>query len=151
MTALREAARLALTEIANARDYIWLLNEGGIGVSEEEMLEKIAKAITALRAALAEQIVASDCSNSHQPDAWRTEARNEFGLPVFFCASEVKQAGPGLIPLYTAPPQRRPLTDEEIDEVTNSQWDRLNNKPIYAAHRAYARAIERAHSIGGEE
>jgi len=44
---------------------------------------------------------------------------------------------------------RRPLTDEEIDEITDAQWDRLNNKPIYAAHRAYARAIERAHGIGG--
>ena len=42
-----------------------------------------------------------------EPDSWRTYARNEHGLPVFFCASEVKQAGPGLIPLYTAPPAQQ--------------------------------------------
>jgi hypothetical protein len=44
-----------------------------------------------------------------------------------------------------------PLTDEEIDKVTDAQWAQNNHKPIYAAHRAYARAIERAHGIGGEE
>ena len=43
-----------------------------------------------------------------------------------------------------APPQRTwiGLTDEEIDAVTDSQWAKGVNKPIYAAHRAYARAIE---------
>lgn len=51
---LKTAAQQALTEMANARDYIWLLDEGGTGVSEEEILNKIANAITALRAALAE-------------------------------------------------------------------------------------------------
>lgn len=45
----------------------------------------------------------------------------------------------------------KPLTDEEIDKVTDAQWGQNNNKPIYAAHRAYARAIERAHGIGEKE
>ena len=64
-------------------------------------------------------------------------------------------------PLYTHPPQsdlaiaeayrcgaelaKRSwvgLTDEEIDRVTDQQWAKNNNKPLYAAHRAYARAIE---------
>ena len=36
------------------------------------------------------------------------------------------------------------LTDEEIDRVTDAQWSKGVNKPIYAAHRAYARAIEQA-------
>lgn len=44
--------------------------------------------------------------------------------------------------------QRKPLSDEEIDRVTDQQWASNNHKPIYAAHRAYARAIERAHGIG---
>ena len=39
---------------------------------------------------------------------------------------------------------RVPLTDEQIDAVTDQQWPGNINKPIYAAHRAYARAIERA-------
>lgn len=54
-------------------------------------------------------------------------------------------------PLYAAPqPKREPLTDEDIDQVTDTQWASNNHKPIYAAHRAYARAIERAHGIGGQ-
>ena len=44
--------------------------------------------------------------------------------------------------------EHKPLTDEEIDRVTDQQWAQNNHKPIYAAHRAYARAIERAHGIG---
>jgi hypothetical protein len=39
--------------------------------------------------------------------------------------------------------RREPLTDEEIDRVTDAQWARNNHKPIYAAHRAYARAENR--------
>ncbi len=34
------------------------------------------------------------------------------------------------------------LSDDDIDRVTDAQWARNNDKPIYAAHRAYARAIE---------
>lgn len=36
------------------------------------------------------------------------------------------------------------LTDDEIDRITDVQWVANNRKPIYAAHRAYARAIEAA-------
>jgi hypothetical protein len=38
----------------------------------------------------------------------------------------------------------RGLTDEEIDRVTDAQWAGNNHAPIYAAYRAYARAIEQA-------
>jgi len=45
-------------------------------------------------------------------------------------------------PLYTAPPQRKPLTEEEIDELsrTRVKGDRSVNW--------LCRAIERAHGIG---
>ena len=49
------------------------------------------------------------------------------------------------IPLYTSPPQRKPLTEEEIGEAT---------KNIRGIHcnivDEIARAVERAHKIGGE-
>ena len=52
------------------------------------------------------------------------------------------------------PVKRQPLTDEEIDRVTDVQWASNNHKPIYAAHRAYARAViaayERKNGIGGQ-
>jgi hypothetical protein len=95
----------------------------------------LEKAMDALRAALASQIVPSDYLDSHQPDAWRTEARNEHGLPVFFCASEVKQAGPGLIPLYTAPSQRewQGLTDKEIECIKGSANRAIGHIRVTAA------------------
>ena len=62
--------------------------------------------------------------------------------------------------LYTAPQPRRRLTDEEIDNTTRKQVDDLLDH-IYeygtAAEgidyrvRAIARAIERAHGIGGQK
>lgn len=33
------------------------------------------------------------------------------------------------------------LTDWDIDRVTDQQWAQHDHKPIYAAHRAYARAV----------
>jgi hypothetical protein len=45
-----------------------------------------------------------------------------------------------LFPLYTTPPQRKPLTDEEISEIA------INNPPMV---HEFARAIEAAHGIEG--
>ena len=43
-------------------------------------------------------------------------------------------------PLYTIPPQRKPLTEEEIMGLCAAQW---------ASHPVeVARAVERAHGIG---
>lgn len=36
------------------------------------------------------------------------------------------------------------LTDDEIDAITDQQWDGIRGREIAAAHRAYARAIESA-------
>ena len=47
------------------------------------------------------------------------------------------------IPLYTTPPQRKPLTDEEI-------YDMYNEPRSDAEMIAFARAIEAAHGIKGE-
>lgn len=49
-------------------------------------------------------------------------------------------------PLYTAPPKREPLTDEEI-AVTAAACNSLESEFLVD----FARAIERAHGIGGEE
>lgn len=51
-------------------------------------------------------------------------------------------------PLYTAPPQRKPLTDEKIvDIVGNCAADSGG----WFRYHAFARAIERAHDIGEKE
>jgi hypothetical protein len=51
-------------------------------------------------------------------------------------------------PLYTAPPQRQPLTDEEIDEIAVAE---LGLDADADEMQGFARAIERAHGIGGGE
>jgi hypothetical protein len=50
----------------------------------------------------------------------------------------------------TAPPQRQPLTDEELDTVTQKWAGAPVDLHRLVLCREYARAIERAHGIGGE-
>ena len=92
-----------------------------------------------------------------EPVAWMFQ-HEETGRTMCVDAQQVEwgfeKGNPRLkkiAPLYTAPTPRKPLTDEEIDRVTDQQWAQNNHKPIYAAHRAYARALERAHGIGEQQ
>ena len=135
MTTLRTAAQQALIEIANARDYIWLLDEGGTGVSEEEMLKNIAKIITTLKAALADPV--------QEPVAWRYSVQPQVLGASYWAFSETKDV-PDAQPLYTAPPHPKPLTEEEIGIICAS----LGFAQISPVE--VARAIERAHGIGGQ-
>ena len=49
-------------------------------------------------------------------------------------------------PLYTHPPQRKPLTDEELKFIADQYGSVFGGWEI-----GFARAIERAHGIGGEK
>ena len=51
------------------------------------------------------------------------------------------------LPWYTTPPQRKPLTDEEIDRIWGSH---TFIQAIDRRQQAFARAIEAAHGIKGE-
>lgn len=97
------------------------------------------EAATKLRAALAER-------EDAEPVAWLDP---EFDLAYTDGDwNEAKEGG--FLPLYTYPP-RRPwisLTDNEIDEITTSEWGRYGEH--LAAHRAYARRIEAALKAGNE-
>ena len=58
----------------------------------------------------------------------------------------------GLMPLYTHPPQRKPLTDEEIELLAVKHAPPID--PAFAKDDdfiEFARAIERAHGIGVEQ
>jgi len=95
-----------------------------------------------------------------EPVAWRYEAATAIFESGEYGGwqrqiSEKEPCAPensirNLQPLYTHLPQHKPLTDEEIDAVTIEQWGEMKGYPL-AAHRAFARAIERAHGIGGEK
>jgi hypothetical protein len=75
-----------------------------------------------------------------EPVAWIFAPNNELLWP-----SEVEATNPIEVdsyrPLYTHPPKRKPLTDEEMDEI----W--FNSKSF----ESIVRAVEKAHGIGVEE
>ena len=127
------------------------------------------EALKELLEAVEEAIQAGDwkVDGACDPDTAISRARKALAQtqePVVFCRhwidrwgcnhyADPKEPYPvNAKPLYTTPPQRsespgKPsawvgLTDEDIDAVTDAQWAKGVNKPIYAAHRAYARAIE---------
>jgi hypothetical protein len=56
--------------------------------------------------------------------------------------NELKAFARHIASLYTAPPPRQPLTDEEIDELC---WTEMDRRLL-----SFARAIEAAHGIKGE-
>lgn len=97
--------------------------------------------IEALRTALAQP--------DPEPVAYRSRWRNTEGQIITGWLGHLNTAGDQnsrqeIEPLYTAPPQRKPLSDEEIEaiseaSVTNCYFDTIT----------FARAIEAAHGIGG--
>ena len=117
MTTLREAAQQAL-EACEQR----LPLKGQAAIIDE---------LNNLRAALAEP------TQEPVPAAWR------YKDTARICDNSDKRmtAPPGWVPLYTAPPQRKPLPASEIvtmyDESPSGDSDMI----------AFARAIERAHGI----
>ena len=68
---------------------------------------------------------------------FRTSAETEEAIRTGFIIETV--------PLYTAPPKREPLSDEEITKL----W--RDNTGYLVTHNQFARAIEKAHGIGGGE
>ena len=54
------------------------------------------------------------------------------------------------IPLYTTPPQRKPLTDEEIRYALESEFLGSDEKRNWQDDLRVSRAIEAAHGIKGE-
>ena len=107
--------------------------------------DEAKEAITAIKEALerSEQIPPSAYSNTHQPEqepvAWAqfSEAGNLIDLLEEPCG--------GYVPLYTTPPQRKPLTDEQIAKVrANRHWMTAKDKAPYLAG---IRDAEAAHGI----
>ena len=100
-------------------------------VGPMRVMDEVEDAIAAIREALAEP--------EQEPVAWMCadEDMTRKGYSRFSRNCE----GEWNIPVYTAPPARKPLTDEDISAIVQSMsaytWD---------AHML-ARAIERAHGI----
>lgn len=102
----------------------------------EKSYQAVADGLKPLRAALAEN-QSEDVLGMVEPVAWLTRDEQD-GL---WHPTALKKTVDDR-PLYLAPPKREPLTDEEISKIF-----------IYCGRdkETFARAIERAHGIGGEE
>jgi hypothetical protein len=115
MTTLREAAQLALDALHR---WHWAKETTGLDAAHDALLDALFEP---------EQIVPSDCSDSHQPVAWMRlidasqEARLNSVINAYGEAEDIglKKSEFGetpTVPLYTAPPKRKwqGLTDDEI-------------------------------------
>ena len=97
--------------------------------------QKIAAAITALRAALAEPQEPVAFAFRHSDGSWHDISETEHSA--------------GMTALYTHPsPQRQPLTEEQIIALRKST--RTTDFSAWSDSIAFARAVEKAHGITGE-
>ena len=155
MTTLREAAQQAIALIASARrrrEEMTALREAAQQALEalEAFMHDSPRpydamrgqaAMGALRAALAEPV--------EEPVAYIHRQGNHWEVSELHLSDDEKARGWTEEPLYTAPPQRKPLTDEKIvgifetPELAGTHFPSPTLKAI-----AVARAIERAHGIG---
>ena len=111
-------------KLCNGTEWCW----AGVG----EPLQLFAKLVAekAIKEALAQ--------SEQEPMAWMDKDGDVLS------ASVVSGKGLRNIPLYTASPQRKPLTDEEIAEVA----ERMEATDAASSFwREFARAIESAHGI----
>ena len=101
-----------------------------------DMAELLAhRAITAIEEALAQP--------EQEPVAWRYKILDYFGRPVWtFKTPKTDIRVFESQPLYTSPPQRKPLSDEQIILIVAECAASHQHTDIH-----FARAIERAHGI----
>ena len=130
MSSLREAAQQALEALYEETAWFGPTPKG-------------AAAIAALKAALAQQD-----EPVQEPVAWiQPDHLQKARIAPFLCRVEPTQRCADFVPLYLAPPQCKPLKDEEID----AEWRELDGEVstmFMRVLRKFARAIERAHGIG---
>lgn len=126
---LREAAQQAL----EALEYL----DGYNGWVE------VGKEIADLRAALAE--TTSQESRQVEPVAWM---KSDGAITTDAYRASCWRDVHSVTPLYTAPPKREPLTEKQIESAVCAAYV---EKALTRYDIAIARAIERAHGIGGVE
>ncbi len=87
-----------------------------------------------------------------EPVAWRFEARHIDS--AWGAAVSLKHPGPegvymrNVVPLYAAPPQRKPLTEEKLRDVLRQVAEGIDAPNIVMTHwPLVARAVEAAHGI----
>lgn len=87
-----------------------------------------------------------DTQPEPEPVAWAYKVNNTWEQLSFIEPPNDAYDDDSLVPLYTAPPQRKPLSDEQIEDVffDMGQYAKVDLKE-------FARAIEAAHGIRKEK
>lgn len=81
--------------------------------------------------------------DSNEPVAW-----TDINFTNIYISEMVANENNADVPLYTSPPKREPLTDEQIKDALVSVD--AETKRLPSGFRDFARAIEAAHGIKGE-
>ena len=81
-----------------------------------------------------------------EPVAWLHEWVDEYGEPVKRVVCNFYE-GLNLIPLYTAPPKREPLSEDKLDVLAEAN---ITDEGIAGYYLGF-RDAEKHHGIGGEE
>lgn len=118
MTQLEQAAKQAL-EAMEKTTYTFLDTEGSHGLQEQETIEQVYKAITALRAALEEQP-----AEQQEPVAWLHNGKLHEFDPSDWATGPVT-------PLYTSPPAKpwvNPSLKEYEDTMLANITPRTNDE-----------------------
>ncbi len=121
---MKEALKLAIEAVEEAVD---CAKHGYIS----NYLDDWENAITTIKEALAQP--------EQEPVAWLDEYGNAFPLS----AKHYSVVGKHWKPLYTTPPQRKPLTDEQIDKFIEQVEDMVGSTP-YAWDIVPPRSLVRA-------
>ncbi len=109
---------LEFIKATNKSSSFWLVPESNLN-----------KTVTALHLAIEQ-------AEKQEPVAWA----NKDDLEKFDMRVRTNRDHYHTVPLYTVPPQRQPLTEEEIDEIWRT----------YLSRDERTRAIERKHGITGD-
>jgi len=150
---LRQAAEMALEALEGVAQRV----EKRPNLHPWDAWQRVEPAITALRAALAE---------TEEPVAWGYETATGLRLIHWLDRCDTRQlqndqeaarlypTGHRVWPLYAHPPRREPLTMEQLAEIIERgdvAERREDGTGWYVLPYSLARAIERAHGIGGDE
>ena len=142
-----EALRLALEALESTGE-----NDGYHGVDQYFDNVLVDKAITALRLAIDVESMASKSTYKEQletkdePVAWMN--RHGACKTSLFREEEAGAKEEYTIPVYTTPPQRKPLTDEQIWDAYIAYVKAPVDIDCHVSDlHKFARAIESAHGI----
>jgi hypothetical protein len=130
MSDLRKAAEMALWALR-------YINQYSLAPHNISLPGEIDTAVDALRAALAQP--------EQEPVAWLRQRDNTLAL------SDGGVFGDGWSPLYAHPPQRKPLTDEEIELAYREIWRNLSDGFSHTSAEWIEAGIHYAEKVHGIE